>query len=107
MQSIFIQFQVPRHQSGIIQETSFTRVTKKIISSVLGKIIPAANPDFDNKIDEVKTWLVECDSENGIPQREVGLEENGMTIVKMPFKRLFKVQLITHEIFEKKWILLE
>ncbi|MBK7855618.1 MAG: hypothetical protein IPJ79_12590 [Bacteroidetes bacterium] len=47
---------------------------KKALVGILTTIIPKANPDFEDKIDEVQYWLVECDNETGIPEREIGLE---------------------------------
>ncbi|HEV8506722.1 MAG TPA: hypothetical protein VGQ53_15030 [Chitinophagaceae bacterium] len=93
--------------------------TKSVIR-ILSKFLPAANPDFDQKIDDVKFWLVEWDSETGIPEREVGLDGDSRVIMKMPFKNnygywtdnnlrlsdfreLFKVSEISMESFEEQW----
>jgi hypothetical protein len=53
---------------------------------ILSTIIPKANPDFENKIDLVETWIVELDNETEIPEREIGMDKNGRIIMKMPFK---------------------
>ena len=50
------------------------------------KVICIYTADFDNKIDLVKTWIVELDYETGIPEREIGLDKDGQIIVKLPFK---------------------
>ena len=44
-----------------------------------------ANPDFESKIDDVKVWLIECNTASGIPQREIGLNAQGEAIVKVPY----------------------
>lgn len=87
---------------------------------ILTTIIPKANPDFEDKIDEVEYWLVECDNETGIPEREIGLDKEGRVILKMPFKdnygywtdnnlllndfkEHFMASEVSKEIFEWKW----
>ena len=89
-------------------------------SGVLTKIFPKANPDFDEEIDAVETWFVECDTETGIVEREVGLDKESRVIVKMPFKenygywidnnlllndfnKHFVVSEISKETFEQNW----
>ncbi|WP_050021974.1 hypothetical protein [Chryseobacterium sp. P1-3] len=59
---------------------------QKIVSRTLKIILPVSNSDFENKIDDVKYWLVEFDEEN-IPNREIGLDENDNVILKMPYKK--------------------
>lgn len=55
------------------------------IGNLLKKFIPEANPDFDDKIERVNTWLIEFDL-NNFPSREIGLNKEDMPIVKMPWK---------------------
>jgi hypothetical protein len=59
---------------------------KKVLVSILTTIIPKANPDFDDKIEDVDKWLVECETETGIPFREIGLDNKGRVLLKMPYK---------------------
>jgi hypothetical protein len=97
---------------------------KKTLVSILSKIIPIANPDFESKIPDVKCWLVECDSLTGIPEREIGLDKEGQVILKMPHKNNygfwtdnnlllndFKEHFVTAEIskasFEQQWDLFD
>jgi len=60
--------------------------SQKIISKILKTILPISNPDFENRIDDVKHWLVEFDEEN-IPTREIGLDGDSEVILKMPHKK--------------------
>jgi hypothetical protein len=77
MKTRYIQFEEP--ESEIPKKGWLVRI--------LTKILPPANPDFEDKIFEVRHWLLELDSETGIPVREIGLDKEGQVIVKMPFKK--------------------
>jgi hypothetical protein len=116
MRKIYIKFEAPGTTKKLRLKNSFT----KSVIRILSKFLPAANPDFDQKIDDVKFWLVEWDSETGIPEREVGLDGDSRVIMKMPFKNnygywtdnnlrlsdfreLFKVSEISMESFEEQW----
>src|SRR5690606_28769510 len=47
----------------------------------------SSNPDYDrNKINDAIYWIVEFD-EDGIPIREIGLDENDNVILKIPYKK--------------------
>jgi len=59
---------------------------KVIVMKSLEWIIPKANPDYDNKINLVRWWLLEIDPETGLPLREIGLDSHAEPILKMPFK---------------------
>lgn len=75
---------------------------------------PKENPDFDNLIDDVSEWLVEIDTKTNKPNREIGIDISGQTIVKMPwlnnkgfwhnnlFER-FDPVTIDKSTFEKRW----
>ncbi|WP_146130047.1 hypothetical protein [Aurantibacter aestuarii] len=90
----------------------------------MSTIIPKANPDFEEKIDFVETWIVELDNETGIPKREIGMDKDGRIILKMPykknygfwtdsnlvftdFKNEFDTSEITKDTFENYWNLFE
>ncbi len=124
MKTAYIQFKVPKSATEAKSENSFKRSIKKFTTNFLTKVFPVANPDFENKIDVVEYWLVECDKESGIPQREIGLDQQGQVIMKMPFKdnygywtdnnlllddfkKHFKVSEITQEAFEQRWTLFD
>ena len=79
MKTKYIQFE---------EQISDKQTSKKgLFARILTKILPSANPDFEDKIFEVQYWLLELDSETGIPKREIGLNKKGQAILKMPFKR--------------------
>lgn len=118
MQRIYVQFQ---DDALTAQENKqLKHYLKKWIIFFLSKIIPVANPDFDRRLQDVTNWCVEFDIESGIPQREIGLNEYGNVVVKMPdennfgywadsnmlledFKKRFKVVETTSDIFEEYW----
>ncbi|HMC01613.1 MAG TPA: hypothetical protein VKN14_11315 [Flavobacteriaceae bacterium] len=116
----YIQFENPKTGQDSKVDGITKRALKKAIIGVLSTIIPKANPDFDDKIDFVKNWLVELDIDTGIPEREIGLDKNGQVILKMPFennygywtdnnllledfKKLFFTSEISNVDFEKYW----
>jgi hypothetical protein len=63
-----------------------TSTTENLASKILTKLIPKANPDFDEQIQNVKEWILEVDDEDGMPMREVGLDDKGNAIMIMPWK---------------------
>ena len=96
----------------------------RIVKVVLTTIIPTANPDFENKIDKVSTWLIEFEGDSYYPNREVGLDISNKPILIMPWKKNygywtdnnltiedfrshFKTKNISKEEFEKYWKLYE
>jgi hypothetical protein len=54
---------------------------------VLTTIIPKANPDFEKEIDNVHEWLIEFNKDTEVPQREIGVDNNGRMIMIMPFRK--------------------
>ena len=123
METTYIHFEVLKSDSQSSSEGLLKKSLKKVITGVLTTIIPKANPDYETQIDRVKSWLIELDTDSGIPQREIGLDDKGNPILKLPFranygywtdnnllladfKRHFQVKEIGKEIFEIKWDLL-
>ncbi|MCK6610375.1 MAG: hypothetical protein L6Q78_04975 [Bacteroidia bacterium] len=80
---VYIKFnnQLTNTHAGTNQNSNL----RKIIAKIFRLIFPAANPDFDPKINSVNTWLLEF-NEEGIPVKEIGLNNNGKPIIKMPYK---------------------
>ena len=95
-------------------------IGKGLAKVVLESIAPIANPDFDKKIDKVATWLIEFENDSFYPNREIGLDSSGKTIMIMPweknygywtdnnlvignFRSHFKTIDITRDEFEKYW----
>lgn len=50
-------------------------------------ITPITNPDFETKIKDVSTWLVEFEGDSYYPNREVGLDISDMPIIIMPWQK--------------------
>ena len=99
-------------------------IGKRIAKAILTTIIPIANPDFENKIDEVSTWLIEFEGDSYYPNREVGLDILDNPIMIMPwqknygywtdnnltienFRSHFNTIDISKEEFERYWNLFE
>lgn len=57
----------------------------------------SANPDFDDKIEDVTLWFIEYDDVvNHIANREIGFAKDGRIIVKMPDDRNYGYWLDTN-----------
>lgn len=82
----YIKFKTPKNISETKKEGIFEKYFFNVISFILNIIIPKANPDYETLIDKVQYWLLECEIESGIPEREIGIDKNENVIVKMPFK---------------------
>lgn len=93
---------------------------QKLIIKIAYSIFPKANPDFEKEIDLVFIWYLEFDDTKKAPIRELGLDNDGKVIAKMPYKdnygywtdnnlnyddflNTFKTQEISKEEFEMKW----
>jgi hypothetical protein len=116
MSNTYIKFKCP---DSLIQKVP-ENIGKRLAKVVLESIVPIANPDFDKKIDEVATWLIEFENDSYYPNREVGLDSSGKTIIIMPweknygywtdnnlvienFRAHFETINIAREEFEKYW----
>lgn len=124
MKKTYIQFDAPKSDSQTPKDGLIKSSLKKALLGILTTIIPKANPDFEDKIDDVQYWLVECNNETGITEREIGLDKEGRVILKMPFKdnygywtdnnlllndfkEHFVVSEISKESFEESWELFD
>jgi hypothetical protein len=124
MKMTYIQFEAPKRDGQRAKEGLIKRSLKRALVNILTTITPKANPDFEDKIDEVQYWLVECDNESGMPEREIGLDKEGRVILKMPFKdnygywtdnnlllndfkEHFVVSEISKDSFEQSWELFD
>lgn len=94
---------------------------RHLILRIISKIIPIANPDFEDKIGYVYKWYLEYDDVNyDEVLREIGLNANGEIILKMPdkrnfgfwmdtnlkfkdFKDKFDIEMITEQEFNDLW----
>jgi hypothetical protein len=82
----YIKFKIPENTTETEKENVIVNFFFVALGFILKLIIPKGNPDFDKQIDNVEYWLLECEIESGIPEREIGIDKNGNVIVKMPFK---------------------
>lgn len=90
------------------------------VTFVLKQIIPVANPDYDDRIGEVHTWLVEIDETSLYPKREIGLDSTGRVSVRLPdeqnygywtdnnlyyqdFLQQLNAERIDEKIFQSRW----
>ncbi len=73
---------------------------ESFLGKILSFILPKANPNYENKIDDVIYWLIEFDDESAdggdIPNREIGLNEDYKPILKMPYKKNYGYWLDTN-----------
>ena len=82
-------------------DKSRNRRRKKIVQTILF-FIPNANPDHDSLIDDVEFWLLEIDSSDKLPLREIAIDKTGKTLFILPWGRnlgLWTDQDITLEYF--------
>lgn len=92
----------------------------KIITRLVYFFKLSANPDYDEKINEVEYWVLEFENKNEFPIREIGLDKNKNIILKMPYKNnygywtdnnmryedflsSFKCKIVSEDYFNKKW----
>lgn len=78
-------------------QTSYEKkrtVWRKFVDKLIGKL--SANPDFENKIQNVVQWYIEYDDTYNETWREIGLDMKENIIVKMPDKRNYGFWLDTN-----------
>ena len=116
MSNTYIKFRYPDSKVKKVPEN----IGKRLAKVVLESIVPIANPDFEKKIDKVVFWLIEFENDSYYPNREIGLDSSGKTIMIMPweknygywtdnnlvienFRTNFETININKEEFEKYW----
>ena len=116
MSNTYIKFRYPDSKVKRVPEN----IGKRLAKVVLESIVPIANPDFEKKIDKVAFWLIEFENDSYYPNREIGLDSSGKTIMIMPweknygywtdnnlvienFRTHFETINITREEFNKYW----
>jgi len=91
----------------------------QIVIKILTTILPNANPDYEDLIDDVHSWKLEFDIEHNATWREIGFDKSGKPIIAMPTGRnrgywtdnnmklkdyeQFNPSPISDEEFEKDW----
>ena len=83
MSNIYIKFKVPDSETKKVPD----KIGKKLPVTELVDDVPVSNPDFIDSIDKVAVWLIEFENDSYFPNREVGLDISGNTIMKMPWGR--------------------
>ena len=73
-------------------------LSQRVIEKVLW-FIPKSNPDYESKLPFVKEWLIEFD-ENGLPHREIGLDQNGDLVLFGPNSNNYGFWLDTNMLYE-------
>jgi hypothetical protein len=86
MEMKYIKFKLPENISETPKDGILKKLFFNLLGSILFKIIPKANPHFGDFIDDVVYWILECETDSGIPNREIGIDKNEKVILKMPFK---------------------
>lgn len=59
-------------------------VWETMLSSLLEKVLPKANPTLESCIGKVHTWYVEYDTSGNFVNREIGVDNGGSVIFKAP-----------------------
>ena len=119
MANHYIKFDKPIKENPTIQKGGAKSKATSFFVKAMSSIFPVANPDFEDQIANVKTWLIEFEDDD-IPAREIGLDETGKVIIIMPignncgywtdniltltdFPNRFHVTNISREEFENYW----
>jgi virulence-associated protein VagC len=89
MSFIYLKFKIDNRvrKTDHKPKTWLRKALGRSVVKVLTSILPAANPDYEEKFDRVVEWWIEIDEESEMPEREIGIDESGNTIMIMPFLR--------------------
>ena len=83
MSNTYIKFRYPDSKVKKFPENIGKRLAKVVLEST----VPIANPDFEKNIDKVAFWLIEFENDSYYPNREIGLDSSGKTIMIMPWEK--------------------
>jgi hypothetical protein len=116
---VYIRFDDPKSDIELPSESLFTKAIKNVIVKILTTIIPKANPDFEDLLDNVDYWKIEFNKEENWTKREIGFDKKGNSIVAMPLGKNygfwsdnhltlddyehFNPTIITSEEFDNDW----
>lgn len=115
---LYLKITFPNQKSSY-RFTCRENLLRKIFRRILTFLF-YANPDFEGEIGNIEVWLLEFEDEESFVNREIGLDRDGNTVMKMPFKnnygywcdvdmpypeylKIFKSDSISKEYFDKKW----
>ncbi|MEZ4907565.1 MAG: hypothetical protein R2771_07990 [Saprospiraceae bacterium] len=85
MNYYYFKFKSPFFKSSRVELNKYS--LKHLFIKVLSFVFPQSNPNFENKYDEIKMWLIEYDIENKFVNREIGINCNGDIILIGPYKK--------------------
>lgn len=81
----YIKFDIPASENTkTISKTN--GILQKLIVGALSSFIPKANPDYDSLIGKVSEWLLEINADDNKPNREIGIDKGGQTIMILPWR---------------------
>jgi len=109
-----LRFKMPKDSTSPTDKQSVAFIES------LSKFLPAANPDYDDKIKLVTHWIVEFEVNTGLPNREIGLNDADEVIMTLPdksnygywtdnhlklndFEETFETKVIQNKDFEFFW----
>ena len=114
----YLKFNSPKNETTH-KTNSIKSKIENALNKILSVIIPKANPDFENAISNVNYWYIEFNKEDNSTCRELGFNENKLSIVAMPIGNNygywtdnqliledyenFVTTSITAEEFEEEW----
>lgn len=104
MSNSYIKFNVL--QTGIRGTPENTGAKIEPVVTTETEIPPVSNPDFEDKIDQVATWLIEFEGDSYFPDREIGLDSSNNPIMIMPWRKNYGYWTdndLTIEKFRKKF----
>ena len=81
----YLRFNDPGRPLGEKEKKRYRR-REKLWQSILF-FIPNANPDYGSLMYDVVVWLVEIDSTDNLPVREIALDKNGNTLFITPWRK--------------------
>lgn len=91
MKYFILKWSLEKKQNNKTKRSLWCRLLHKMIAPL------SANPDFDDKIEDVTLWFIEYDDVvNHIANREIGFAKDGRIIVKMPDDRNYGYWLDTN-----------
>lgn len=91
MKYFILKWSLEKKQNNKTKRSLWCRLLHKMIVPL------SANPDFDDKIEDVTLWFIEYDDVvNHIANREIGFAKDGRIIVKMPDDRNYGYWLDTN-----------
>ena len=113
---VYLAFKHPNQHDAVDKPTNGL---EDFIVKVLEALIPVGNPDFEEQLNKVDSWVVEYNTEEEDTLREIGYDKNNNVLLVLPlndnlgywannnltleeYKKLNAVN-VTADQFEKDW----